>query len=520
MALFNSLKFDWRSHKWALFYCLVSSMGALCYGYDNTYYNGVLAMQEFKNDYGTHLDADGNKALPSTFQSLTASSIYIGDLFGALLASPINDRWGRKMVFWLASLCIMLGGIAQVADTNHESVIVVGRVIMGLGVGQFTVTTLLYVGEVAPVAIRGPALMSFQFLQSIAQLVASAITQGTEGINSSLSYKIPMGGLILLPLIMFIGLPFIPESPMWYVLKGRNADAEKSLRRIHQDQTNYDPAEDLHVFQESKRIEEQHAEESSWKALLTDPIERRKLFYACGAMTSSQVCGILFFYVYGVVFAQAIGIEDPFLIQLITNILQIFAVGASVVTGNKVPRRMNLFVTNTMMLVAFVVIGGIGTQGANPSTAAQYVIVIFSYFVIIGYNYGIGPLAYTIAREMSVGTNQNKIMSASIVVFYFVTWAISFTAPYMYYDAGLGPMIGFVYAGTTALTLVYTWFCVGETAGRSTTEISRFFTEHVPVRQWKTHVFESLYDNEHDMEKKGNSTIHETGLSDHVDQKV
>merc|ERR1712000_592252 len=109
------------------------------------------------------------------------------------------------------------------------------------------------------------------------------------------------------------------------------------------------------------------------------------------------------------------------------------------------------------MLVAFVVIGGIGTPGANPSTAAQYVIVIFSYFVIIGYNYGIGPLAYTIARE---------------------------------------------------------------TAGRSTTEISRFFTEHVPVRQWKTHVFESLYDNEHDMEKKGNSTIHETGLSDHVDQKV
>lgn len=119
---------------------------------------------------------------------------------------------------------------------------------------------------------------------------------------------------------------------------------------------------------------------------------------------------------------------------------------------------------------------------------------------------------------MAVGTNQNKIMSASIVVFYFVTWAISFTAPYMYYDAGLGPMIGFVYAGTTSLTLLYTWFCVGETAGRTSGEISRFFTEHIPVRQWKTHVFESLYDN--DMEKKPQSSEDEAGAVHHVDQKV
>lgn len=92
---------------------------------------------------------------------------------------------------------------------------------------------------------------------------------------------------------------------------------------------------------------------------------------------------------------------------------------------------------------------------------------------------------------MAVGTNQNKIMSTSIVVFYFVTWAFSFTAPYLYYDAGLGPMICFVYAGTTTLTIIYTWYCVGETAGRTTDEISRFFTERIPVRQWRTHVFET-----------------------------
>ena len=207
-------KFDWKASKWPLLYCAISVIGALCYGYDNTYYNGVRAMQEFKNDYGAHYE-NGKRALGTSFQSLTASTIYIGDLLGALLASPINDRWGRKAVFWFASICILLGGVAQVADTHYEAVIIVGRIFIGLGVGQFTVTSLLYMGEVAPTAIRGPSLMMFQFLQSTSQLIASDVSQGTEGIKSSLSYKIPMGGLIVLPLMMFLGSPFIPESLVW-----------------------------------------------------------------------------------------------------------------------------------------------------------------------------------------------------------------------------------------------------------------------------------------------------------------
>lgn len=50
-------------------------------------------------------------------------------------------------------------------------------------------------------------------------------------------------------------------------------------------------------------------------------------------------------------------------------------------------------------------------------------------------------------------------------------------------------MVGFIYAGTTGLAILYTWFCVGETSGRTRLEISLFFTEKIPVRAWRTHVF-------------------------------
>jgi hypothetical protein len=89
--------------------------GVRCfYGYDNSYYNGLLGMAPFIDQYSD--GPAGAKALSVTFTSLTSSSIYIGDLFGAHLSAPINDFFGRKWVFFVAVICILAGGIAQIAD--------------------------------------------------------------------------------------------------------------------------------------------------------------------------------------------------------------------------------------------------------------------------------------------------------------------------------------------------------------------------------------------------------------------
>lgn len=346
-------------------------------------------------------------------------------------------------------------------------------------------------GEVAPMEIRSPALYMYQFLQSCSQLVASGVTQGSNSLNTSFGYKLPMGGLIILPLAMFIWLPFIPESPTWYVFRGKPESAAKSLRKIHRNEPAYDPSADIAFLEQAKEYEEEQASVSSWKSLVFDKIERKKLLWAAGGMYAQQICGIIFFYNYGVIFAEELGVSQPFTITLITMILQIIAVATSVLLGNKLSRRSNLLVSTSMIFVAFMIIGGIGTQ-KNLSTASKYIIVVFSYVVICAYNFGQGPLTYAITRELSVGVNQNKIMSVSVVAFYFFLWLISFTAPYLYTNAGLGPMVCFVYAGLTLTSLAWVWFCVGETQGRTQLEIAAFFTEGVPARKWKTHVFTGI----------------------------
>ena len=228
--------------------------------------------------------------------------------------------------------------------------------------------------------------MTFQLMQSCSQLVGSGITQGTESIDSIASYKIPMALLTLLPLAMLALLPFIPESPIWYLRKGKEAKASKALRRVHKSEgPEYDPTDDLNTLHLAVERERANDATSTWSSLFKDPIERRKLLYSCGAMVAQQINGIQFFYSYGVVFAQSIGISEPFTISLITNVLQVVAVFVSVILGNKVPRRPNLLVTTIMMWCAFIIIGGIGTIKPLPNSAAIGIVVV-SYISKLAYH--------------------------------------------------------------------------------------------------------------------------------------
>ncbi|KAL4876854.1 general substrate transporter [Aspergillus karnatakaensis] len=497
-----SLNVDWKSHRRAIGYCLVAAIGALCYGYDTIYYTGIQGMEWFMRDYGEQL-ADGSYELGTTFLSLSASIIYVGELTGAIACSFINERFGRKAVFLTASLCIIAGAIVQACSFGSHAVFYVGRVLIGLGVGQFTATCLVYIGEVAPAAVRGPLLGSFQFMQSISQLVGACVNQGTTNIKSANAYRIPMCLLVVLPSIMLICLIFTPESPVWYMSKGKREEATKALQKINRSTRDYEPSADIQAIDDQIQLEREMAADATWASLFTDPVERRKLFYSCGIMFVQQINGIQFWYTYGVVFAQSIGVAEPFTINTIIYVIQIITVALAVAFGNKINRRTNLVVCSIGIFVSLIIVGGLGTTRAADDSFSRGIgigIVVLAYINIIFYNFSIGTLSYSIAAEMSVGRNRNKITSCAMGVFFVTVWLITFTSPYMYYDAHLGPKIGFVYGGTTLLLVAFSWFCVGETTGRTNAEIERLFQDRVPVRQWATYV---IPEDEGGVQKKG-----------------
>ncbi|KFY91625.1 hypothetical protein V500_04567 [Pseudogymnoascus sp. VKM F-4518 (FW-2643)] len=454
-------------HPYAWLSCSFAALGACLYGYDGVYFTGVSAMDIFVQHFGTQ-KADGSYEISSSQLSLMTSVINIGELVGSLSAAPLNDYFGRKGVFLIASVAIIIGVVLQLATDHNTSYIMGGRIILGYGVGNFSATSPLYIGELAPAAIRGQLLMCWQLVIAISQIIAAAINRGTEGINSTVAYRVPMAVQVVFPVIVLAGLWWVPESPRWLLRKGKQESARRALR----------PTQDIDD-------EALKAAESSWMDLIRDPIERRKVLYSAGALIAQQINGIQWFYYFGTVFSKAIGLEDPFLMTLIVFIIQVVVVFIAVLCANKLLRRPLLLITTGLMTVSIFVVGCLGIPGNTPSPVIGKIIFAFIIIEITAFNFAWGPLGWTIASEMAVGRNRNKIYAISVGCFWITVWATVFTLPYLYYNANLGPKTGFVYTGLCFVSLSYVYFCVGEVTGRTMEEINGFFAEGIPAKQWQ-----------------------------------
>lgn len=141
------------------------------------------------------------------------------ELFGALVAPLISDRYGRKFSIILsAGIIFNIGNILQISSTEI-ALLSVGRLVLGVAVGILSAIVPLYQAEASPKWVRGSVVFTYQWAITWGLLIASAVCQGTRKISNSGSYRIPVGIQFLWALILSTGMLFLPESPRYYVQK-------------------------------------------------------------------------------------------------------------------------------------------------------------------------------------------------------------------------------------------------------------------------------------------------------------
>lgn len=118
-----------------IFFCALAVIGAILYGYDGTYFTGILEMDRFKRDFGVINPDNGQYEIPSNDQSLYASIVQAGEVVGSLLAAPLGDYVGRRGGFFGACTLVALGVVLQLVTVGSKALLTLGRGVLGAGVG-------------------------------------------------------------------------------------------------------------------------------------------------------------------------------------------------------------------------------------------------------------------------------------------------------------------------------------------------------------------------------------------------
>lgn len=218
---------------------------------------------------------------------------------------------------------------------------------------------------------------------------------GTKSIDSTASYRIPIGLNFLIALIIVAGMLIIPESPRWLVSKHKDEQALASLRKINRDQPDPEAVVDVEFksFIDSRKEEEELSGSGGWGEIFSIPIERRKLFLVWGILVGQQIGGVQFIFSYTTTFFKSIGLTDEFLVTIIVDVIEVFGVLCSFLLVNRIGRRPLLIYTSIPMFISLFVTGALGTIDARTETQNRTIAAMICIYVFF-FNLAWGPLAW------------------------------------------------------------------------------------------------------------------------------
>lgn len=495
--------------------CAFASFGGIFFGYDSGYINGVNNNSIF---YKAVEGQDAEKLSDSNL-SLITSILSCGTFFGAIIAGDVADRIGRKWTVIMGCVIYMIGVVIQMITNESAALgpIVGGRLVAGLGVGFESAIVILYMSEICPRKVRGALVAGYQFCITIGILLAAVVVYATKDRSDTGAYRIPIAIQFPWALILGGGLLFLPDSPRYYVKKGKIQKAINALARVR------GQPEDSHYVQ--GEIAEIVANEEyeralipsttwfgSWANCFKGGLSRsnsnlRKTILGTSLQMMQQWTGVNFIFYYSSPFLKSTGaISNEFLISLVFTLVNVCSTPLSFWTVERFGRRTILIIGAGAMMVCQFLVAIIGvTVGFNKShpdpsnpdeTLADNIsavnaqiafIAIFIFFFASTW----GPGAWIVIGEIFPLPIRSRGVGLSTASNWLWNTIIAVITPYMVgTDKGnMKSSVFFVWGGLCLCAFVYSYFLIPETKGLTLEQVDKMMEETTPrtSAKWKPH---------------------------------
>lgn len=191
-------------------------------------------MPNFLERFGEQ-KADGTYYFSDVRSGLIVAMLSIGTLFGALIAAPIADKFGRRLSISFWCLICAIGFVVQISSDHDWYQVMIGRFIAGFGVGALSLLVPMYQGESAAPWVRGALISTYQLFITFGIFLAACFNYGTytHQRNNSGSWRIVLGVGWVYLIILGVGILFFPETPRYDYRRGRVQEAKDTLCRIY-----------------------------------------------------------------------------------------------------------------------------------------------------------------------------------------------------------------------------------------------------------------------------------------------
>ncbi|GAB2303054.1 Transcription factor stp1 [Dionaea muscipula] len=464
--------------------CIVAAMGGLIFGYDIGISGGVTSMSDFLKKFFPSVyrkeeaDESTNQYCKFDSQILTmfTSSLYLAALLSSTVASTVTRKFGRKLSMLFGGVLFFSGALIN-GFARDVAMLIVGRILLGFGVGFANQSVPLYVSEMAPYKYRGALNIGFQMSITVGILVANILNYFFAKVHSG--WRLSLGGAMVPALIITVGALVLPDTPNSLIERGLHDKARANLQRVRGIDDVDEELNDLIAASEMSR-----KVEHPWRNLLQRRY-RPHITMAILIPFFQQFTGINVIMFYAPVLFKTLGFsgDASLMSAIITGGVNVVATSVSIYGVDKWGRRALFLEGGFQMLISQILVAvciGIkfGVKGNVEHLPKWYAIlvVLFICVYVAAFAWSWGPLGWLVPSEIFPLEIRSAAQSINVSVNMLFTFVVAqaFLAMLCHLKFGLFLFFAFFVIVMT----VFVYFFLPETKGVPIEEMSLVWRNH------------------------------------------
>ncbi|KAK4351078.1 hypothetical protein RND71_030391 [Anisodus tanguticus] len=473
----------------AIFPFLFPAFGGLLYGYDI----GATSSATISIESATFSGISWYDLSSVQTGLITSGSLY-GALIGSAVAFRIADWLGRRRELIVSALFYFLGALVT-AFTPVYVIMVIGRLLYGVGIGLAMHAAPMYISETAPSQIRGLLISLKEFFIVFGMLVSITYLPGNSGwsiwhllwrkvgytvgsllIETVAGWRYMYGVSAPLAVIMGIGIWWLPSSPRWILLcaiqgKGEfQGLREKAICCLCQlrgaaigDSASRQVDDILsELSQLSEEKEATIGEMFQGKCL-------KALTIGAGLILFQQITGQPSVLYYAAKIFQDAGFSaaaDATRASIFLALLKLIMTGVAVVVVDKLGRRPLLLGGVSGIAMSLFLLGSYYTYLGDVPAVAVTALLLY-----VGcYQLSFGPIGWLMISEIFPLRVRGRGLSITVLVNFGANALVAFAFSPLQDLLGAGAVF-FIFGGIAVLSLLFIFFIIPETKGLTLEEI-------------------------------------------------